>query len=448
MITIDYPQFCRLIDAGETESVIFKLETNNAELARDIVSLANIRGQSGYIVIGAGISGGLRKYQSVANPNLTEERLRSFCKAAIYPEPAVRLFKISLDTEGVHPDHQGKTFMVVQVGPQLVGVYRLNQDFIDYAKGICFRKNEVWVRRQTISVLATPEDIRGLFDAKVVPAVDGTFAKDETAISGKPAEKSTISTLTRKVQNYGKMPYEKAFPAILKEINRLAILAGGKLYSGEDPLNKETTPIHQLVLPLNGNPVILRVILIDRCTGWKQVAEYTRRYLTFEHGILMIVVGDMTPESLESCPVKLQQSWGWFFTGSFWHPGLKDRDLNIILPLPIMEQLGQVDSSGIALANVQTDKILHQFWDEMIVTLKQDDTVSQTVEHSYIKIMTILSYYLKEECPRPASKNYIPKKLLANEIYDPEKYGEMLLVKQPHVYNAIINMLEKTKIGL
>jgi hypothetical protein len=446
VITIDYPQFCQLIDAGENEAVICKLETNNAELARDIASLANIRGRNGYIVIGVGISGGLRQYQSVANPNLTEERLQGFCKTAIFPEPMVRLFKISLGTDGVHPDHQGKTFMVIQVGPQLVGIYRLNQDFIDYAKGICFRKNEVWVRRQTISVLATPEEIRGLFDAKVIPVVGETLSKDRAALSGKPAEKSAISTLTRKVQNYGKMPYERAFPAILKEINRLAIGAGGKLYSGGDPLNKETTPIHQLVLPLNGNPIILRVMLIDRCTGWNQVAEYTRRYLAFEHGILMIVVGDMTLESLESCPIKLQQSWGWFFTGSFWHPGLKDRDLNIILPLPIMEQLGQIDFSGIALANIQTDKILHQFWDEMIVTLKRDVAVSQAVELSYIKIMTVLSYYLKEECPRPASKNYIPKKLLANEIYDPEKYGEMLLVKQPHVYNAIVKLLEKTKI--
>lgn len=446
MIPIDYPQFCQLIEAGENEAVILKLETNNAELARDIVSLANIRDCNGYIVIGVGVSGGLRQYQSVANPNLTEERLQGFCKSAIFPEPMVRLFKLSLGTDDIHPDHQGKTFMVIQVGPQLVGVFRLNQDFIDYAKGICFRKNEVWVRHQTGFVLATPEEIKGLFEAKVIPAVAAITSKEGTALSHKSADKSTFASLTRKLQNYAKMPYERAFSAILKEINRLATKAGGKLYTGEDPLKKETAAIHQLVLPLNGNPVILRVILIDKCTGWDQVSEYTRRYLTFEHGVLMIVVGDMTPDALESCPIQLKQSWGWFFTGSFWHPGLKDRDLNIILPQLVKKQLGQINSCGIALANIQTDKILHHFWDEMMSTMKQDEAVIQAVELSYIKIMTALSYYLKEECPRPASKNYIPKKLLANEIYDPEKYGEMLLVKQPHVYDAIIKMLEKTKL--
>lgn len=450
MIPIDYPQFCSLIEAGESEGVIFKLETCNAEIARDIVSLANMRGRIGHIIIGVGISGGLKQYQSVANPNLTEERLQTFCKTAIFPEPVIRLYKISPGTEGVPVEHQGKTFMVIQVGPQLMGVvFRLNQDFIDYAKGICLRKNEVWIRRRTGSGLASPEEIREMFDAKLIPAAGGTLSQTETGIPGKTADnssdKSVISGIARKVRNFGKMPYERAFPAILNEVNRLAIGAGGKLHTGEDLLKKETAPIHHLVLPVNGNPVILRVILIDKCTGWNQVTEYTRRYLTFEHGVLMIVVGDMTADSLESCPLIIQNSWGWFFTGSLWDSSQKERELTMILPKPVMEQLGQIDFCGIALANIQTDKILDQYWNEMIETLKHNEAVSQAMELSYIKIMTALSYYLKEECPRPASKNYIPKKLLANEIYDPEKYGEMLLVKQPHVHNAIIKMLEKTK---
>lgn len=408
--------------------------------------MANIRGRNGYIVIGADITGGLRRFQSVANPNLTEERLQAFCKAAVFPEPVIRLFKLSLGTDGIHPDHQGKTFMIIQVEAQVAGVFRLNQDFIDFAKGICFQKNEVWVRRQTVSALATPEEIKGLFDAKVSPVAGEIVSKDGTVLSGKPADKPAIFNLIRKVQNYERLPYERALQAVVKEVSHLAAKAGGKLYTGEDFFNKETAPIHHLVLPLKGNPMILRVILADKCTGRNKVAEYTRRYLNFEHGVLMIVVGDMAPEALEFCPVQLKQSWGWFFTSPFWPHGLKERNSEMILPLPVTEQLGRIDSCGMALANIQTDKILDQFWDEMMDTLKRDEAVSQVLELSYIKITTALSYYLKEECPRPANKNYIPQKLLANEIYDPVKYGEMLLVKQPHIHKAIVKMLEKASV--
>ncbi|HEX3045186.1 MAG TPA: hypothetical protein VHY08_10545, partial [Bacillota bacterium] len=105
-----------------------------------------------------------------------------------------------------------------------------------------------------------------------------------------------------------------------------------------------------------------------------------------------------------------------------------------------------VNISGIALTNIQTDQVLHQHWDEMIRTLNEDDTVKQALNLSYNKILTALSFYLKEGCLRPASKNILPKQLLANEIYDPEQYGEVLMVKQPEVYDAVIKILKKLKL--
>jgi hypothetical protein len=426
----------------------------NAELARDIIALANNRDTAGYILIG--VSSAHRQVKSITNSDFTEPRLRAFCKTVIFPEPIVDLTRLNIGNEATAPEHRNKSFVVIQVGPQPVGVFRFNRDLIDNNRHVHFLQNEVWIRRNSISVLAPPEAIRNLFENKVTPKTANLTSqppleKDSSPLNASPQSdplesESPIMILPRKIPNYSKMPYDRVFAAVLNELNHLALKAGGKLYTDEDPLNKESSLIHQLVLPVNGNPIILRVLLIDKCTSRAQVLEYTRRYLTFEHGAFLVVVGDISKEALENCHVLMKQPWGWFFTGEFWHSGLKEKDLNLILPQKVKEQLGLIDSLGFGLANVLTEKVLHHSWNEMLTTLKQNEDIKKIVELNYLKIITALSFYLKEGCLKPAAKNYLPKTLLANEIYDPDKYGNIMLVKQPDIYEAIIKLLEKIKL--
>jgi len=475
VVKIDYAMFCCLVASGPSEAVIYKLESNalqnmtteNGELARDIIALSNQHGCKGYIVIG--VSEG-REYKSVTNPNLTEERLRGFCRAVISPEPIISLFQLNLGQEGVQPEHQGKTLVIIQVGPHFVGVFRFHQDFIDIGAGTCFRKNEVWVRRgtgsappnmaltnsglpfsaplssaPTTSELASPEEIKVLLESKTIPA-GLKDAENKAAHSNKPGAHSSLSGITRIPQNYAKTPWERALPMILKEIARLARKAGGRLFSSEDPFNIETTPIHHLVLFLNQNPLIFRVIVTDKCAGKNRVHELAGRYLTFEHGLFLLTIDPIEAEALDPGHFRSRQSWGWFFTGPFGRSSIKEKNFQVILPNQIMKQLGPVDISGIALANIQTDRVLHQYWEEMLQTLGEEGTIKQTLDLSYNKILTALSFYLKEGCLRPASKNILPKQLLSNEIYDLEQYGEVLMVKQTEVYDAVIKMLKKLKL--
>jgi hypothetical protein len=158
----------------------------------------------------------------------------------------------------------------------------------------------------------------------------------------------------------------------------------------------------------------------------------------------LITIGDIDAEALDPDYFRSRQSWGWFFSGPFGRS--QEKNFQVILPNQIKKQLGPVEISGIALTKIQTDRILHQHWDEMIRTLIDDGPVKQALDLSYNKILTALSFYLKEGCPRPASKNIVPKQLLANEIYDPEQYGEVLMVRQPEVYDAIIKILQKLKL--
>ncbi|HEX3047268.1 MAG TPA: ATP-binding protein, partial [Bacillota bacterium] len=404
MIYIDYAMFSCLVAAGPSEAVICKLESNalqnitadNGELARDIIALANQRGCKGYIVIGVSEN---REFKSVTNSNLTEERLRGFCRAVIFPEPTVSLLRLNLGQEGIQPEHQGKTFVMIQVGPHLVGVFRFGQDFIDFGAGICFRKNEVWVRRGTvptapvtellapkapisrppisappISALASPEEIKGLFEIHNIPS------GDKSTHSDKPGAHTSLPGITRIPQNYTKTPWERAFPLILKEVARLARKSGGRLFSSEDPFSIEAAPLHHLVLFVNENPLIFRLIVTDKCAGKNRVHDCAERFLTFEHGLFLITIGGIESEALDPSQFRSSQSWGWFFSGPFGRS--KEKNFQVILPNQILKQLEPVNISGIALTNIQTDQVLHQHWDEMIRTLNEDDTVKQALNLS------------------------------------------------------------------
>ena len=430
--------FCQLIATGENESVIFKLESNalnnnandNGELARDIISLANHRGGLGYIIIGVSKNG--PEFKSVTNLDFTQERLQGFSKSVIFPEPTLVLTKLTLESQGIEPDHQNKTFIIIQVGPQLLGVFRFNYDFVDFSQNICFRKNEVWVRHKTASVLATPEEIEGLFKGG--------------PISSKIDIAPNQLLLTKKSVNYLKLPTNKVISTILSKIESLATQTGGKLIPSDDPIKHEKSLIHHLILPINGNPILFRVLVTDQCITKGQIRDFTQRYLTFEHGIFIIALADVLPAALEYCPTQMKQPWGWFFTNEFGNPSSKERDQNIVLPEQIQHQIGTLNSIGIALSHIVSDKTLHQSWLEMMKALQQNDDIQRIIDLNYHKMMAALTFYLQEGCPKPASKNLVPKKLLTNEIYDPVKYGNVLMIKQPDLYDTIIKLLQKTKL--
>jgi len=161
---MNYSDFLRLIRAGEKASIDFKVRSDafaqagidaKAELAKDICAMANNGNVASYIMIG--IADDRKTFQSVTNQRLTDDNLQDFCKKAIYPPPKLKLSRRSWRKASV--DHRNKEFVIIQIGPQPRQIFRLAQDFIDYKRNICYRRNEVWVRRNATTDLATPEEI-------------------------------------------------------------------------------------------------------------------------------------------------------------------------------------------------------------------------------------------------------------------------------------------------
>lgn len=197
---MDYSEFKQLIKEGEKTSVDFKIESHaftsksqvsNAELAKDICAMANNGNVSSYIVVGVSDNG--KKLQSVKNINLTDDNVQSFCKTAIFPPPKVKVYRKKWIKEAL-PAHKGKDFVMVQIGPQQRQAFRLAKDFIDYTEKLCFRRNEVWIRRGSTSDIATPEEI-----AKLVEGFSlDQFGKD-SRIQGERREFLTHSKYGREM---------------------------------------------------------------------------------------------------------------------------------------------------------------------------------------------------------------------------------------------------------
>ncbi len=170
---MDYKKFCLLVSEGEKSNVDFKLESHafnskaqgpNAELAKDICAMANNGNVSSYLIVGVSDDG--KFFQSVANPNLTDENIQSFCKSAIFPPPTIKVYRKKW-VKGVLEEHKGKEFVFIQTGPHAKQSFHLAKDFIAYKERVCYRKNTVWIRRGTTTEIATPEEISELYLRKV-----------------------------------------------------------------------------------------------------------------------------------------------------------------------------------------------------------------------------------------------------------------------------------------
>jgi len=121
---MDYKRFRELVTGKEKARVDFKLECHafkakaiepKAELAKDICAMANNGNVTSYILIGVSDAG--TSFKSVDNDKLTDDYLQAFCKKAIFPPPRVKLLRKSWPRAS-SKKHKGKTFVIIQVGPQ------------------------------------------------------------------------------------------------------------------------------------------------------------------------------------------------------------------------------------------------------------------------------------------------------------------------------------------
>lgn len=162
-----FQEFKKIIAKGETASVDFKLSCNafdkgcgdhekaKAELVKNICAMANNGPTVSYLIVG--VSDDRKQFQSVLNTKLISANIQTLIRDSIHPHPRV---KVSERYWSKAPQPLGqKRFIIIQIGPNAKDAYRFNRDYVQSGSGYNFRKNQVWVRNQDTSDIATPEQI-------------------------------------------------------------------------------------------------------------------------------------------------------------------------------------------------------------------------------------------------------------------------------------------------
>jgi schlafen family protein len=288
---MDYKKFRDLISKEETNNIDRKLKCKafehnnlvaNAELAKDICAMANNGNVASYILIGISDDG--VHFESVTNMQISEQNVQDLCKNAIWPPPRIRFHELCWKGNRINEKHRGKRFIVIQVGPNPKKPYRLNRDYISYKEKVCLRKNNVWIRRGSISDLATPEEIGYLLKIK------------------------TDLQVTTPSQNNN-----QEYLKILRS-DRVKVLRSD-LLDLFDELGWKINDNDILHLKIRDENLIYKCVIRDSKIGtypWNlnRLIDETWKQ---EHGVIVINIQNITKAAFKVWdPVHYKETWGWF----------------------------------------------------------------------------------------------------------------------------------------
>jgi hypothetical protein len=322
---MEYARFRQLLKAKEGTNLDFKLACDaflskragaKAELAKDVCAMANNGWRASYIVVGVSDDG--KHFESVCNPKLTEENVQAFCKGAVFPPPRIRVFRPLWITAS--PQHKGKRFVIIQVGPQARQCFRLARDFVSYKERVCYRRNEVWIRRGSTSDLATPEEIARL-------------------LKGQPAEQEDKPEDSI---DYLKLPRDRQISALTHDLEKWVEEVGGASHNG------------RIVLRLGRTRYVWRCVVRQEYTDRHSFSIDASNRWCYEHGLLFLTLGPVSKRALPTyAPVHFKEKWGWLTViPRFWlnselarRPPMTDEFSVIALTLPRLSDTAKLRAS-------------------------------------------------------------------------------------------------------
>jgi Putative DNA-binding domain len=410
-----FTEFRRLSQLGEKQHIDLKIDCQafaskepesqkaKAELAKDICAMANNGSRTSYLLIGVSDNG--LHLKSVTNPNLTDDNLQSFCKHSIAPPPKVKLHKcVAPPSAG----HGGEQLVAIQIGPNIRHAYRLNQDFIspqnsDPKMRYHFRRNEVWIRREATSDLASPEEIvRLMRREKIAEVVDDT-----------------------EVVDFSRLDTSQQLPEMLRVARTIFKELGYIVYNirSDDPLVG-----FRVVVPLDSRRLVFRCVAHQALTSQFPMIRAIGFDWEYEHGMFILLMDQTSKRALPfSLSFNWKEPWGFFSKVALGTAYLyrTHRRYTKGNTRPTSEEMfplnfKQADLCVVTLARCTSTLRLRDNVTEACTFLRSDAKATSTLEESADAINRGLQSCLKGGWIREARRSdFEGRKLKKSEFKDP-----------------------------
>ncbi|NMC56331.1 MAG: hypothetical protein GYA50_03810 [Eubacteriaceae bacterium] len=425
---MNYKEFLALVKKGECKNVDYKLTCNaftklsdsekaKAELIKDIIAMSNNGNIASYVIIG--VSNNRQKFQSVDNEKLTDDNLQTLCKDNIFPIPRVKLYNYCWENT-TNNEINGVLFKIIKIGPQARNCFRFSKDHIDYSKYYCFKKNEVWLRREATSDLASPEEIKYLLEGK-------------DPIRKTPLEDSI---------DYTRLPANEWRKAVFNDLRNYALTINANFEQYPYKKHRNYDVIWKLTLKIRDNNMVLAVIVGEQITNKAQVFDFCKKMPFLYHGILIISQKGISPSSLEYSKIKIQEKWGWFATYSCKHR----RTTMFNLLYDIARRHDVTDYSNyevfcICLKNIKSTEDLFFACQKYIESISNEDDIFIHIKNTCDITNKLLLLWKQEGCAIETGETLsdyyiskikkgeeIKKEFKKNEFYNIDKYGDKIMV--------------------
>lgn len=397
---MNYKRFKELVRGKEKRTVDFKLESYvfkikslklKGELAKDICAMANNGNVASYVIFGVSDDG--LSFKSVNNEKLTDDNIQTFCKKAISPIPKVKLTRECW--KNTDSKHKGKIFVIIQVGPHARRAYRLNQDFISYREFICFRRNEVWIRRGSTSDLATPEEVSKL--VQKLPLNDISLPPENTI--------------------YSRLSKYKQFDSLYLDFKKCVTEAGGIIYNNDN---------NRVVLKIRRLKIVLNLILEEDINTKFSIWNVASQKWAYEHGLCIISLGSVSIRSFHPrFKINFKENWGWF--SCFDLPNYLFPKMRIEIP----ENTKPASLFILTLPQIKDSITLHQSFHRMLDFLNSNDDVYKQIYLSKKQINKNLQQWLQEGWIFDMRHYFFgggkPEKLKKDEVFNKRRFGSRLM---------------------
>lgn len=433
---MEYRKFKELIAKGECKTIDYKIECKaftkgnekaTAELVKDIISFSNNGNVTSYLIIG--VSDDRKGFKSVENDKLTDDNIQVLCKDSIFPIPKVKLIRCSWN-KNCDEVHKDKTFIIIKIGPQARQCFRFNKDYIKYENKYCFKKNEVWIRREATSDLALPEEIKKLIEGK-------------EPIDSLQIENNTI---------YNRLSKNEYRQAIKEDLFSFIKNNGGEIKEDEIPIFEGNKVFgNRITISINNMKLRLIVIIKDSFNGNELIPKICKRELPLHHGIIFISTESVTKTSLGTCQLNIKENWGRFCTKNI------TSIYNLFRRIPIFnkeEYASPHQSFYIVMEKVNDTQTFQAKLYKMLSSLSEKEDIRQYVTSIYERINRCLIKWRQSECMTVTDKvlynkqdknKYYNRKIVKileeNEFIDFEKYGNLIMKKNINMCEVIDRFL-------